>query len=86
MKLWIEESICKTCGHVGFPKTITKGSFFMEVILWLFFLLPGLIYSIWRLTSKEDVCPKCKNATMIPVDTPIGEKLLKENSPKDITS
>jgi ribosomal protein L32 len=86
MKLWIEESVCKACGHIGYPKTITKGSFLTEVILWLFFLLPGLIYSIWRLTSKEEVCPRCGNATMIPVDTPIGKQLLKENPPNDIKS
>ena len=48
----------------------------MEVFCWLLFLLPGLIYSIWRLTSRYNACPKCKNASMIPLDTPKGQELL----------
>ncbi len=70
--------ICKECGYVGKSKKITKGSIFIEIILWLFFLIPGLIYSIWRLTTRCDSCPKCKHKTVIPIDSPIGEKLLAD--------
>jgi hypothetical protein len=73
-----KQLICTNCGYIGYPKRITKGSFWIEVVLWLFFLVPGLIYSIWRLTTKYDACPKCKNASMIPIDTPRGQKLLEE--------
>jgi hypothetical protein len=52
-----------------------KGSFGVEVLLWLFFLLPGFLYSIWRMTTTFHGCPKCQNASMIPVDTPMGQKL-----------
>ncbi len=72
----IKQSICTSCGYVGHPKQVTKGSFITEVFYWLLFLLPGLIYSIWRLTSRYNACPKCKNASMIPVDTPMGQELL----------
>lgn len=68
-------SICTTCGNQGKPATRTKGNIFFEIILWLFFIIPGLLYSIWRLTTKEKVCPKCKNPTMIPLDSPQGQKL-----------
>ena len=44
----------------------------------LLFILPGLIYTIWRGTSKYDVCPECNHPTMIPVDTPEGQRLLAE--------
>lgn len=71
--------VCTTCGYVGSPKRITKGSILYEIILWLLFIVPGLIYTIWRLTTVYDACPKCKNASMIPVDTPIGQKLVREN-------
>lgn len=61
---------CPNCGTVGTPKTRVKGSFFIEVILWLCFLFPGIIYSIWRLTSKDKVCPSCGAPNMIPSDSP----------------
>jgi len=72
------EFICPSCGYIGKPKTVVRGSFLMEVVLWLFFLVPGLIYSIWRLTGKEKVCPSCGQKGMIPLDSPRGQKLQKE--------
>ena len=42
---------CPHCGVTGMPRKVTKGSFGIELILWLFFLLPGLIYSVWRRNS-----------------------------------
>jgi hypothetical protein len=53
------EFYCPNCGTVGRPKTATRGSFLMEVSLWLLLIVPGLIYSLWRLTTKTKVCPKC---------------------------
>ena len=73
-----KEMICTSCGYKGKPKRIAKGSILVEIALWLFFIVPGLIYSIWRLASKYDACPQCKNQSMIPTDSPIGKKLLAE--------
>lgn len=70
-----EMSICSKCGNKSLPVEFVKGSIFIEIILWLAFLVPGLVYSIWRLTSKALVCPKCKAPDMIPLDSPIGKKL-----------
>jgi hypothetical protein len=72
------QMICANCGCSGKPKKITKGSFFIELILWLFFFVPGLIYSIWRCTTRYWACPKCKAPNMVPLDTPRGQKLLEE--------
>ena len=72
-----KEFVCTTCGHIGQPKRVTKGSLATELVLWIFFLVPGLIYSVWRLTSRYDACPSCKNASMIPADSPVGQKFLK---------
>ena len=70
--------ICTMCGYVGYSKKITRGSFLMEVLLWLLFIFPGLIYSVWRQVSKYKACPMCKNATMIPLDSPVGRQLREE--------
>lgn len=58
------------------PKKYVGGSFGAELILWLFFLLPGLIYSVWRLSSKADVCPACMSKDIIRLETPEGRRML----------
>lgn len=67
--------VCTVCGHIGWPKTKTKGSILVELLLWCAFIVPGLIYSIWRLTSRQKVCPKCSAPHMIPTNTPKGIEL-----------
>jgi hypothetical protein len=63
--------ICESCGTVGKSVWRTKGSFAVELALWLLFCAPGLIYSLWRLTSNERVCAGCAGR-MISVSTPRG--------------
>jgi hypothetical protein len=67
--------ICTACGSMIYPEKVTRGSFVMEIVLWLLFILPGLIYSIWRLTTRKEVCPKCKSDKFIPADSPKGREL-----------
>lgn len=68
--------VCPSCLYRGKPKTVTKGNFGVEVMLWLFFLLPGLIYSVWRVSNKYKACPKCGNTGMIPEDSIAAKQLL----------
>lgn len=70
--------ICSNCGYVGYPKRVTKGSMGIEIVLWLFFIIPGVIYSLWRGSSKFKACPSCGAQNMIPLDTPNGRKLLQD--------
>lgn len=72
--------ICQDCGTIGSPIKVTKGSFWIELILWLCFLVPGLIYSVWRLTTRHNACPKCKSSSIIPTESPKGKKLMEEYS------
>ena len=51
---------CPNCQYEGKGKVITKGSLLLEIILWLFFLVPGLIYSVWRLSTRYLGCPRCE--------------------------
>ena len=50
---------CPNCKYEGNGKHITKGSVAVELVLWLLFMFPGLVYSIWRLSTKKWVCPEC---------------------------
>jgi hypothetical protein len=59
-----------TCGTDAQPKTVTRGTIFIEIILWICFIVPGLIYSIWRLTTRGDACPACGSVAIVPFDSP----------------
>lgn len=73
-----QQLICTRCrSATNHPATITKGSFAMEVVLWFLILIPGLIYSTWRLTSRHAGCPTCSSDALIPVETPTGRALAK---------
>lgn len=74
-----QKLVCTICGYVGFPKKVARGSGAVEFILWLLFLGPGLVYSIWRRVNKQNTCPACGNSKMISINTPVGQKLVKEN-------
>lgn len=58
---------CPNCGYEGPGKRFIKGSFGIEVVLWLLFLIPGFIYSIWRLTTPYFGCPKCEYQYVVKV-------------------
>ena len=73
-----QQFICTVCGNIGNPKKVVKGSFLIEIILWLFFILPGIIYSIWRLSTKSKACSKCGSINLVPVESPIGAELVKK--------
>jgi hypothetical protein len=68
--------LCLQCGTVGQTKRIMKGSILTEFVLWMLFLLPGLIYSVWRYTSVVDGCAKCGSGSVIPLDSPFAQKAL----------
>ena len=80
----MKKLVCTQCGFVGYPRKKTRGSIWLELVLWFFFLVPGFIYSIWRLTSRHQACPSCGNANMIPVDSPMGQRLIKDASKDDV--
>lgn len=67
--------ICPSCGTVGVPSRKTRGSLAIEIVLWLLFIIPGLIYSLWRQSTRYESCPACGGMGMIPMDTPAGAEL-----------
>ena len=66
--------ICSTCGILNSSERKIPGSFLIEIVLWVFFCLPGLIYSLWRITSAKQVCKGC-GGNPIPVRSPLGNEL-----------
>jgi len=67
---------CVTCcSVVKRPKKITPGSFIIELVLWLFFIVPGLLYSLWRIGARYKACPVCNSKNIIPSDAPLAIRL-----------
>ena len=65
---------CTACGHVGFPAFHQQGSAGVEILLWLTFIVPGIIYSIWRSSTRKWVCASCGNSMIIPLDSPVSKQ------------
>lgn len=73
------ELICTRCYAVGQTKTKAEGSILIELVLWLCFIIPGLLYSLWRDSARKKVCSQCGCKDLVPVESPRGKMLIKEN-------
>lgn len=70
--------VCGSCGTlVHKPKSFTPGHFLLELVLWCCFLLPGFIYSIWRVCRRHKVCPACYSNHLLPEQSPVAQDLLR---------
>lgn len=73
--------ICKNCGTIATgDRGPLPGSGAIELVLWLFALLPGVIYSIWR-RSGRPTCAGCGSRDLVASDTPVGRQLLQQYHP-----
>jgi len=72
---------CTTCEYEGKHKNYTKGSLMIEIALWLLFIFPGVIYTIWRNTSgKYKGCPDCKSESVVELKRWNKRQLMKEGA------
>lgn len=59
---------CTAChSYSTFAKP--KGNKWIELVLYLFYIIPGIIYSIWRRSGNTKVCPKCGSNSIITSDS-----------------
>lgn len=76
---------CNSCGSYSLTP-LMKGSLWVELVLYLFWIAPGIIYSVWRRTAKPNVCPLCKAAGLVPAagaktrGSPIAYEELQSNN------
>jgi len=65
--------------RAGFLNRLVFASQF-SILNWIALILFGLalLYSLWRSFSKFDGCPKCKAKNMIPADSPVAKKFLRD--------
>jgi rubrerythrin len=74
LKRWV----CRDCGSDSDGAKSTQGSFAIEIFLWLLMIVPGMLYTLWRLTSKKRQCPVCKSANIVPANSPNGLAILRQ--------
>lgn len=72
----VQTHVCTQCGDTNGGTVVTRGNIGIEIIFWLTFLVPGIIYSIWRLSSRYIACPTCGSNTLIPIESPRGRELM----------
>ncbi len=58
--------LCKHCGDTTSGKSVKPGSGWIELILWLTYIFPGVLYSIWRISNTRLVCNICGAGNLIP--------------------
>lgn len=58
---------CHQCGGQGRPALYTPDSILIEIVLWLCFIIPGLLYSLWRHAARKKVCSYCGNPYVVRV-------------------
>ncbi len=56
----LKEIICpnQNCGYKGSPKKVARGNALVGIILLLFFLLPGILYFMFK-SGYRYICPQC---------------------------
>ncbi len=55
---------CTNCKSTS-PYAPNRGNGWIEVVLYLFYIVPGIIYSIWRRSGNSKICPICKKTSLI---------------------
>lgn len=72
--------ICRHCGTAQRGQSALPGSGWIELVLWLCWVVPGLIYSIWRRGGKP-ACTSCGSRDLVDESTPVGKQLLQQHYP-----
>lgn len=75
-----KKMVCLECGTHARPKEAYKGNAILEIFLWLMFIIPGFLYTIYRSTSGYPVCKNCKSSRVVPEDSIMAKQLLEKFS------
>ena len=55
----LKTQACPQCGATGSLYTRAQGSLLIEAMLWMSFLFPGILYSVWRNARRVVRCGQC---------------------------
>lgn len=69
--------VCMECGCQRDPVDAKRGLLVIEIFMWFLYILPGVIYSIWRRVRKQSVCPKCGNPSVVLTSSPRAREMMR---------
>jgi hypothetical protein len=72
---------CLDCGFVGEPEQYTPGTLSKEIGLWCFFIVPGIIYSVWRSLCQHERCAICGNRRLVTTSSQAAQTAISKLSP-----
>lgn len=75
-------AVCQTCEEVGQVRTEMPGNSVVELLLYLFYLVPGIIYSVWRRQGKKQVCGACGSDRLVAAKTRAGLAIITAQFPQ----
>jgi len=77
-------SICKQCGTAQYGEHVLPGSGWIEFVLYVVYIVPGIIYSIWRRSKKRPTCRACGSRDVVSLSTPVGSQLARQHFPDGV--
>jgi len=72
--------VCRSCGrYASIPSKRMPGYVVLEVFLWFFYIIPGVIYSNWRRQDSNALkyCGECESQDLLPVFSPEAQLVFK---------
>jgi len=73
--------LCTCCGETAAPDTRVTGSDRLELALWVLFLVPGLLYCVWRHLHRRRACPACGSSDLIRESRASHSRNLQQETP-----
>lgn len=70
--------VCTNCKNTTI-EPLQRGNGAVEIVLWFCYLIPGLLYSVWRRSVPANVCPVCRKDSLVP-ETMVIENKAEHNS------
>lgn len=65
--------LCTQCGaETSAPLKVPPGSPWVALALAVPFVVPGVVYTVWRYSMRRSCCPTCGHAQLIPGDSPLA--------------
>lgn len=71
--------VCTTCGTMfNRPKIVKPGHWLITVVLVFFYIIPAVIFEVWRTAKERKCCPSCGAATVIPSASTFGQRIVAQ--------
>lgn len=67
---------CTSCGAQTNPVSLSGFNVWVFLILCLIMVLPGVLYAVYWIVSGKSGCPQCRQATLIPLTSPVARAAL----------